>query len=156
MSSVLVLNASLEPLSRTRMSRAISLLESGKAVLHRVHEDKILRHPGGEMLWPVAIRLVTYLRVKVSRAPAQWSRRGVLIRDGYQCALQVPGVCTKVATTVDHVLPVSRGGTSIWLNSVAACFSCNNYKDDRTPEEADIDLSFAPWVPTKAQLSALS
>lgn len=152
MQAVLVLNADgWEPLTKTRLSRAIALVEAGKAVLHEVHEDKVLRYAGGEMLWPTVIRLVKYIRVKVVRKVAQWSRKGVLVRDGYKCAY-----CGGVADTNDHVMPVSRGGGSDWMNSLAACFMCNNTKAARTPEEAGMVALWQPWIPTKAQLVALS
>lgn len=37
--------------------------------------------------------------------------------------------------TIDHVLPVSRGGTKHETNLVGCCRACNASKDDRTPEE---------------------
>lgn len=58
------------------------------------------------------------------------SRRGVLERDEHRCVY-----CGDEATTIDHVLPASRGGRSTWGNLVAACGPCNEYKADRTPEE---------------------
>lgn len=55
--------------------------------------------------------------------------------------------CGSSAATIDHVHPESRGGQNTWLNLVAACGSCNSYKDDRTPEEADMLLVREPFVP---------
>ena len=57
-----------------------------------------------------------------------------------------------VGDTPDHVLPISRGGTSTWLNTVTACGSCNGRKANRTPAEAGMRLLFEPWVPTRAQI----
>lgn len=37
--------------------------------------------------------------------------------------------------TLDHVLPVSRGGLHHVRNMVLACRSCNEAKDNRTPQE---------------------
>ena len=37
--------------------------------------------------------------------------------------------------TVDHVLPVSRGGSHEAGNIVPACNKCNSAKNNRTPEE---------------------
>lgn len=132
------------------------MIETGKAVVHDVREDKTLRWFGGEMLWPTVIRLVNYVQLKISRAPAQWSKRGTMIRDGYTCAYQIPGTCKGTANTVDHIFPVSRGGVSSWSNTIASCFECNNYKDDKTPEEAGLTLRIQPWTPTKAHLAILS
>jgi len=52
-------------------------------------------------------------------------------------------------------VPRSRGGSWTWLNTVAACQSCNGRKGNRTPEEAGMRLRMAPYVPTRAQLAAL-
>jgi 5-methylcytosine-specific restriction endonuclease McrA len=52
-----------------------------------------------------------------------------------------------VALTVDHLLPVSRGGEDTWENLVAACVECNNRKGDRTPEEARMSLPRHPIRP---------
>lgn len=43
--------------------------------------------------------------------------------------------CGKPATTRDHVLPLSRGGTDDPANVVVCCVSCNSSKANRTPEE---------------------
>jgi hypothetical protein len=155
MSKVLVLNADgWEPLSRTRLGRAISLVESGKAVVHAVRDDKLLTYAGGEMLWPTDVRLVSMVRIKVPRGPATWSKRGLMVRDGFKCAYEAEG-CVGVAGTVDHVLPSSRGGESSWKNTVAACFVCNNLKANRTPEEAGLCAQWVPWTPSRHQLAAL-
>ena len=53
--------------------------------------------------------------------------------------------------TRDHVLPVSQGGRDIWMNVVAACKSCNQRKSGRTPEQAGMELLYAPYVPNKAE-----
>ena len=58
-----------------------------------------------------------------------WSkiRQRILIRDGYCC--QYCG--DENANTVDHVIPISKGGTDEPENLVAACSRCNYSKNDR-------------------------
>ena len=58
-----------------------------------------------------------------------WSkiRERILIRDGYCC--QYCG--SEDATTVDHMLPISKGGTDDPDNLVAACTRCNYSKGNR-------------------------
>jgi len=58
--------------------------------------------------------------------------------------------------TRDHVVPASRGGDSIWENCVTACRGCNQYKDDRTPEEAGMKLLAVPYTPNLAEYLILS
>jgi 5-methylcytosine-specific restriction endonuclease McrA len=41
---------------------------------------------------------------------------------------------------VEHLLPVSRGGTDAWENLALACRTCNQRKSDRTVEEAGMQL----------------
>jgi 5-methylcytosine-specific restriction endonuclease McrA len=72
----------------------------------------------------------------------RWSRLGVLQRDQFTCAY-----CGGRATTVDHVLPRSRGGADNWLNTVASCGPCNNRKGSRTPGEAGLRPLFEAREP---------
>lgn len=57
-------------------------------------------------------------------------RAAVLKRDHFRCFY-----CGDPATTVDHLVPVIRGGTDDESNLVAACAGCNGTKGDRTPSE---------------------
>lgn len=58
---------------------------------------------------------------------------------GQPCALRLPG-CTGVATTADHVIPVSRGGAAGPLR--AACAHCNSARgaDIRPPAAQDAQV----------------
>jgi Restriction endonuclease len=55
----------------------------------------------------------------------------------------------------DHVIPTSRGGKNHWTNVVAACKRCNHYKQNRTPEEAGMELLALPYEPNLAEYLAL-
>ena len=145
MSSVTLLNASYEPLGRVSFKHAVRMLFREVATVEEAHHGRrIGPHP-----WPKVIRLVRYVAAKWMYRPAGYSRTGVLKRDRYRCAY-----CGRTATTIDHVLPASRGGQWSWLNTVAACESCNLRKADRTPQEARMQLRVQPYVPTRAQLAA--
>ena len=99
---------------------------------------------------PQVIRLCRYVRVPFRRR-APWSRRGVLVRDRHRCAY-----CGRRATTVDHVVPRSRGGGDTWLNTVASCAEDNHRKADRTPEQAGMPLLTQPFEPTPADAMLLA
>lgn len=58
--------------------------------------------------------------------------------------------------TRDHIVPVSRGGETIWENCVAACRTCNQRKNNRTPEEAGMKLLAVPYLPNLAEYLILS
>jgi 5-methylcytosine-specific restriction endonuclease McrA len=114
------------------------------AVIHEAEPDRLI----GVYPLPRVVRLVSYVvtRWRFGSGPP-WSRAGVLTRDERRCAY-----CGRVATTVDHVWPRSRGGRNTWKNTVAACESCNQRKGDRTPAEAGMVPRVKPAVPTWATL----
>ncbi len=146
LSSVTLLNASYEPLGKVSFKHAVRMLFREVATVEEGHEDRMI----GPHQWPKVIRLVRYVAAKWMYRPAGFTRAGVLKRDGHRCAY-----CGARATTVDHVLPSSRGGEWAWLNAVAACEPCNFRKADRTPAEARMVLHVVPYVPTRAQLALL-
>ena len=53
-------------------------------------------------------------------------RAQILERDNYVCWM-----CKGTATLVDHLTPVSQGGTSNPDNLAAACKPCNDRKNNR-------------------------
>lgn len=142
--SVLVLNASYEPLHVVSVRRAVVLLLKEKAQIVEAAESH-LRSEHLTVPMPIVIRLVTYIRI-----PRRWhvpvSRRGILARDGYTCQYcgAQPG---KSALTIDHVVPRSVGGQKSWRNLVAACGPCNRRKGNRRPREANMQLLGTPRQP---------
>src|SRR5258705_7918041 len=144
MEAVLVLNADLGPLHRVSLKHAIRMLWRQVAEVHEAEPDRLI----GVYPVPKVVRLVHFVVTKwrFSAGPA-WSRAGVLVRDGHRCAY-----CRGPASTIDHVIPRSRGGRDTWLNTVAACGGCNQRKDDRTPVEAGMRLRIKPVAPTWAGL----
>lgn len=53
--------------------------------------------------------------------------------------------------TRDHVMPRSRSGPDKWTNVVTACGGCNKFKDNRTPEEANMKLLYVPYAPSRSE-----
>lgn len=155
---VLLLNGSTwEPLSIITIPRAINLVLAGKAIVIE-ESGKFLR--GVRQLYPVpsVIALRTY--INVPRRRANWSRKGVLVRDGYICiycgakpgTLQRGKVLSKSDLTVDHILPRSRGGKDHWTNTACACYNCNHRKGNRLPNEAGMRLRWEPKTPRTSYL----
>ena len=142
MTQVLVLNASYEPLNVCTLRRAHVLVFKGKAEVIE-HSDRSLRSATTSYLWPVVIRLLSYVRVPriVQR---KISRRALFARDGWRC--QYCGNSGRL--TLDHVVPRSRGGESVWENVVASCAPCNLKKGDQLPEEARMHPQVHPRQPT--------
>lgn len=50
--------------------------------------------------------------------------------------------------TREHIVPFAQNGIDQWMNVVTACRSCNHRKSNRTPEQADMPLLYAPYVPS--------
>ncbi|MDE5082798.1 MAG: HNH endonuclease [Trichodesmium sp. St18_bin1] len=138
MASVLVLNASYEPLNITSWRRAIVLLLKGKAV--QIEHNGIYVLP--DLLLPTVIRLRYYVRVPYKDIPL--TRQNIMHRDGHSCQY-----CGYVGNdlTLDHVVPRSRGGGDTWDNLVTACVRCNVQKGNRTPKEANMILGSRPKKP---------
>ena len=55
--------------------------------------------------------------------------------------------------TVDHILPLSRGGKNTWSNTACACFACNHRKGNRLPGEAGLRLLWEPKTPRTSYLA---
>ena len=145
----LVLNADFRPLSYYPLS-LWSWQDAIKAVfLDRVNivsnYERSVRSPTFEMKLPSVVSLKTY--IKPSRYP-DFTRFNVFLRDRFSC--QYCGA--REDLTFDHVIPRSKGGTTMWENVVAACSPCNLRKADRLPKEARMFPHRAPWQPTVSDL----
>jgi 5-methylcytosine-specific restriction endonuclease McrA len=141
--ATLLLNATYEPLCVVSTRRAIVLVLAAKAepvdsAADVVHAEMI------SLAVPVVARLTRYVRVPYpSQVPL--SRRAVFTRDGQTCVY-----CGSSATSIDHVVPRSRGGTHTWDNVVAACRRCNHTKADRSLAELGWVLPHPPRTPSGA------
>src|SRR5690348_14273143 len=117
--SVLLLNVNGTPARVIDERRVWSLLERGKAAM-LLEQANPLHTPRGTQPRPSVMCLTRFARV----GQVAWSRREVLIRDGYRCAY-----CGAPAATIDHVIPqwrcrAQRLTASTWENTAAACVAC--------------------------------
>lgn len=146
--SVIVLNASHEVLTSVPWERAVTMVVSGIARVHEREPERFIRSQHLEIPFPRIIVLVTYIYVKFIMVDEfdRTTHKSVMARDKNACAY-----CGGRATTIDHVIPRSRGGSDAWNNLVACCFRCNNFKADRTPKEAGMKLLWEPRVPLRDQ-----
>jgi 5-methylcytosine-specific restriction endonuclease McrA len=137
----LVLNAGYEPLSVVSFRRALVLVMNGRAQIVESDAEHPVRSADNSYDRPSVIVLTRYVKMPHNRhIPV--SRRGVLRRDGQRCAY-----CLGHASTIDHVIPRSRGGGDAWDNLVACCLKCNNAKGDKTPQEMGWRLHTIPKTP---------
>jgi hypothetical protein len=140
---VLVLNASLQPLSVIPERRLVVLLskqkvafvdESVRAAIEQGIEDRRLLTEE-----PVIVQLLA--NVRVPRMVLRPTRANIILRDEEICQY-----CGKHfrELTLDHVIPRSRGGQSTWENLVASCRACNGRKGNRLLKDAGMHLIRQP------------
>ena len=150
--TVLLLNASYEPLSVIPLKRAMSLLLR-ECVDAATPERLTIRSATSALEIPTVLRLKRY--VNVPRRGARWSRKAVFQRDNYRCiycGVQIGDrrgkhSITRFDFTLDHILPRSRGGRNTWGNTACACALCNQRKGSRLPNEANMRLLWEPKTP---------
>lgn len=163
-SHVLVLNRSYMPVNITTVRRAFVLLYQGLArAVDRQFEtfdfeswselsvaahhetigmvDRLVRVPR-------VVLLVAYDRVP--RRHVRFSRHNIYLRDGNTCQF-----CGKKhprsELNLDHVIPRSQGGKTVWENVVTSCVACNRRKGGQAPAEVGMRLIRPParprWTP---------
>jgi 5-methylcytosine-specific restriction endonuclease McrA len=117
----------------------------------------VLHHYDGEFAYsarcahplPAVMRVRAFVDVHEFATAVPLRRANILARDGYACCF-----CGARGTklSLDHVLPIARGGRSTWSNLVSACLSCNARKGSRTLAQLGWKLKRAPREPTAAEL----
>ena len=123
--TVLVLNASYEPINFTNWKRAVVLLLKEKA----------------QVLSSRVIRLIDYVKIPLHKIMFHKPSRSLIYqRDDHTC--QYCG--SQKRLTIDHVVPKSRGGQDTWENMVVACSSCNIKKGSTLLEQTGMKLKRVP------------
>lgn len=148
--STLILNAdaspvSILPLSTISWEEAIRYLVSEKATVLEWYDDWIVRSERWSTPVPAVMILKEYQKKKTT---VRFSKLNVFLRDGYSCQYCGETVTHKLAT-LDHVLPVSHGGTTTFENCVCACARCNANKGNNKK----IVPKNKPYKPTYFQLA---
>jgi 5-methylcytosine-specific restriction endonuclease McrA len=157
---VLVLNRLFQAIQVTSVRRAITLLYKGQVRAvgadYRTYDfdnwqdipvqpqDLAITTPARSILVPYVVQLLRF--EKVPRQEVKFSRGNIYLRDRNRCQY-----CGKKFSTselsLDHVVPVSRGGKSTWENVVCACLKCNVRKGNRLPTECSMVLIHPPKRP---------
>ena len=134
--TILVLNASYEPINFTNWKRAIVLLMKNKA----------------QALGRRVIRLVNYIKLPYEKLMQNKPSRAMIYkRDGHKC--QYCGSTKNL--TIDHIIPRSRGGEDTWENLTVACMPCKTRKSDKLLEETNLKLASVPRKPINKMLFTL-
>lgn len=141
MVEALVLNATYEPLCVVSQRRAVVLVLTEKAVAVE-RGATVVRSTTTVLDVPEVVRLTRFVKVPY-RATVPLTRKAVFARDGGRCVY-----CSAAATSLDHVVPKSRGGPHTWDNVVSACGRCNHVKADRGLADLGWRLRTTPRAPT--------
>ena len=156
MSDVLVLNADAQPISYLPLSavqwkEAITYMFTDKCDVLEWYDDWIVRSPSWETRVPAVIMLKEFQR---RRRTPRFSKTNLYLRDLYTCQYcNTP--YTRNSLTLDHVVPISRGGKTRWENIVAACGPCNTRKGNKTvmkPQRAPYKPDYYELVNKRKQL----
>ena len=150
MSDVLVLNADYRPLNFLPLSTIswqhamkLDMLERIKPIEWYENWQVNSAHDS----WAVPAIVVTREFQKYKKS-VRFSRRAVYLRDLYTCQYCSEPFAQK-DLTLDHVLPVCKGGKTEWTNIVTACKKCNHSKSDKI-----ISPIRLPWKPEYWQIVA--
>jgi 5-methylcytosine-specific restriction endonuclease McrA len=141
-----LLNGDYTYLCQVDWKKALCLVFSEKAKVLK-YSDQLVQGVGKVFRVPAVMLLIKVVR-GIYRNRVPFTKKNVLIRDQYTCVY-----ChhRQTGLTIDHVVPVSRGGRNDFENCVACCKTCNVRKGARTPHEAGMHLRKRPYQPTIAE-----
>lgn len=156
----LVLNKTWTPINVTTVRRAIVLAFVDLARIVDVNSFELFSFDGWvkrgstngqvvrgvDVIFDVPEVVVVRNYDKIPGGGVVFSRRNLYRRDRFMCQYchAKPGT---EELTIDHVIPKSRGGRTVWENCVLACMSCNARKGSRLPEESGMKLRCVPKKP---------
>ena len=159
--NVLVLNRVFQAVQITSARRALTLLYKGQVkavdseyrtydfenwadIPIQADEDHFVRTPSRNILIPHVIQLLVFDRLP--RQEVKFSRGNIYLRDQNRC--QYCGrKFSSSELSLDHVIPISRGGKSTWDNVVCACLPCNVKKGNKLLQESGMQLIRHPHRP---------
>ncbi len=109
---------------------------------HNVDEDfKALRSVNSAFGIPEVLKLKHFKQRKARKSSC--TKNNIAFRDLHIC--QYCGKClTHAGSTIDHIVPVSKGGTLSWDNVVTACKECNNKKGNKDLDKSGLMLLNIP------------
>jgi len=149
---ILIVDSQGQPVRWALMQRAARYYASGKVVTEL--GDNLFGMAGGlqeatglrsELITSSILMIRGRHRIPFGHAHVGLTKHRLFARDRHICAY-CGGHFPELELTVEHILPVSRGGRHEWTNVVTACRSCNTRKGNRRPEEARMPLLYVPYA----------
>ena len=144
MKPVLVLDASYRPIKQISWQKAMILFFQDKIEVIREYDDTWINSPSQKFKLPSVIRLINY----IFKLPwgIKLTRTNIFVRDRGKCQY-CDKKLNKGRFTIDHVIPRSKGGKTVWENLVTSCARCNTRKGDSLLKDSDFILKNKPIQP---------
>jgi 5-methylcytosine-specific restriction endonuclease McrA len=159
---ILIVDSHGQPVRWAALTRAARYYASGKVVNDlgecRFSMNGGLQESSGERSCVVSSSIVMIRgrhRSPFGRSHVGLSKYRLFARDRHVCAY-CGARCAESDLTVEHIVPVSRGGRHEWTNVVTSCRSCNTRKGNRRPEEANMPLLYVPYAVCRSEGFILS
>jgi 5-methylcytosine-specific restriction endonuclease McrA len=128
----LLLDNTYFPIKVLSWQKAMILWLTGRAEVVDVYEEIDINSPRMTYKLPKVLKLLCRHK---STMKVRFTRLHVFSRDDFTCQY-----CVKEFSygelTLDHIVPLSRGGQTSWENVVSACKKCNGRKGNKMPDEA--------------------
>lgn len=127
--TTLILNADGAPVSWLPLSvipweESIKYMVLEKAAVLEFYDNWTVSSPNWSTKVPAVMMLHVYEKRRIT---VRFSKSNVFLRDKFTC--QYCDIKVNRATaTLDHVLPTSHGGKTVFENTVTACSQCNAKK----------------------------
>ena len=139
----LLISSIHEPIAFVGYRRMYSLMRRDVVEVLSEWDERIFH----DVKIPAILKLKNFILSRTAHRMCGYNRGVVLARDAYQCQYCGRRLALRDAT-IDHVVPRSRGGKNHWTNCVASCKNCNRRKDNKTFEEANMQLRRRPGLPS--------
>ncbi len=149
---ILIVDSHGQPVRWAALTRAARYYASGK-VVNDLGDTRFSMNGGLQEISGLRSCVVSSSIVMIrgrhrspyGRGHVGLSKHRLFARDRHVCAY-CGAHCSESDLTVEHIVPVSRGGRHEWTNVVTACRSCNTRKGNRRPEEAQMPLLYVPYA----------
>jgi 5-methylcytosine-specific restriction endonuclease McrA len=159
---ILIVDSHGQPVRWALMQRAARYYAAGKVLTEL--GDNVFGMAGGvqestgtrsELVTSSIVMIRGRHRIPLGHVHVGLTKHRLFVRDRHLCAY-CGGHFAEAELTVEHILPVSRGGRHEWTNVVTACRSCNTRKGNRRPEEAHMPLLYVPYAVSRCEGFILS
>lgn len=101
---------------------------------------------------PTVVITKNYSKIPEKKFKGKPTKEGLFIRDNGVDPYTGQELAYEEAT-IDHVLPLSRGGTDTYENTVLTTKEINNKKGNKLNSEAGLNLMFKPTQPKAIKVS---